>query len=44
VPCGWTADGRPLALQIVGRPFDEANVLRLGRAYERATDWRRPPP
>src|SRR5438132_298866 len=44
VPCGWTADGRPLALQIVGRPSDEANVLRLGRAYERATDWRRPPP
>jgi aspartyl-tRNA(Asn)/glutamyl-tRNA(Gln) amidotransferase subunit A len=44
VPCGWTADGRPLALQIVGRPFDEATVLRVGRAYERATDWRRPPP
>ena len=41
VPCGFTADGRPLALQIVGRPFDEATVLRVGRAYERATDWRR---
>jgi len=44
VPCGFSADGRPLALQIVGRPFDEATVLRLGRAYERATDWRRPAP
>ena len=44
VPCGWTGDGRPLALQIVGRPFDEATVLRVGRAYERATTWRRPPP
>ena len=44
VPCGFTADGRPLALQIVGRPFDEATVLRLARAYERAADWRRPTP
>src|SRR5216117_18928 len=44
VPCGFSADGRPLALQVVGRPFDEATVLRLGHAYERATDWitRRP--
>ena len=44
VPCGFSADGRPVALQIVGRAFDEATVLRVGRAYERATDWRRPPP
>lgn len=45
VPCGFTADGRPAALQIVGRPFDEATVLRLGHAYEQATAWqrRRPP-
>ena len=44
VPCGFSGDGRPLAVQIVGRPFDEATVLRLGHAYERATDWgaRRP--
>jgi aspartyl-tRNA(Asn)/glutamyl-tRNA(Gln) amidotransferase subunit A len=44
VPCGFSPDGRPLAVQIVGRPFDEATVLRLGHAYERATDWgsRRP--
>jgi len=44
VPCGFSADGRPLALQIVGRPFDEATVLRVARAYERATDWSRLPP
>ncbi len=45
VPCGFSPGGRPLALQVVGRPFDEATVLRLGHAYERATDWvaRRPP-
>jgi aspartyl-tRNA(Asn)/glutamyl-tRNA(Gln) amidotransferase subunit A len=44
LPCGFSVDGRPLALQIVGRPFDEATVLRVGHAYEQATEWhlRRP--
>jgi aspartyl-tRNA(Asn)/glutamyl-tRNA(Gln) amidotransferase subunit A len=44
VPCGFSADGRPLAFQIVGRPFAEATVLRLGHAYQGVTDWhsRRP--
>jgi aspartyl-tRNA(Asn)/glutamyl-tRNA(Gln) amidotransferase subunit A len=44
LPCGASADGRPLGLQIVGRPFDESTVLRLAHAYEQATDWhlRRP--
>jgi aspartyl-tRNA(Asn)/glutamyl-tRNA(Gln) amidotransferase subunit A len=41
VPCGTAADGRPLAMQLVGRPFDEATLLRLGHAYERATPWHR---
>jgi aspartyl-tRNA(Asn)/glutamyl-tRNA(Gln) amidotransferase subunit A len=46
VPCGVSRDGLPLAIQIVGRPFDEATVLRIARAYERATGWhtRRPDP
>jgi aspartyl-tRNA(Asn)/glutamyl-tRNA(Gln) amidotransferase subunit A len=35
LPCGTAPDGRPLALQIVGRPFDEGTVLRLGHAYQR---------
>jgi aspartyl-tRNA(Asn)/glutamyl-tRNA(Gln) amidotransferase subunit A len=45
VPCGFSADGLPLGLQIVGRPFDEATVLRVGHAYEQAAGWftRRPP-
>jgi aspartyl-tRNA(Asn)/glutamyl-tRNA(Gln) amidotransferase subunit A len=45
VPCGAAPDGRPLAMQLVGRPFDEATLLRLGHAYESATAWhrRRPP-
>jgi aspartyl-tRNA(Asn)/glutamyl-tRNA(Gln) amidotransferase subunit A len=41
LPCGATADGRPVALQLVGRPFDEATLLRLGYAYQRATAWHR---
>ena len=40
VPAGFTGDGRPLGLQIAGRPFDEATVLRLGHAWEQASDWR----
>jgi aspartyl-tRNA(Asn)/glutamyl-tRNA(Gln) amidotransferase subunit A len=39
VPCGFASDGRPLALQIVGRAFDEATVLRLGHAYQQASGW-----
>lgn len=37
---GYTEDGMPLSLQVVGRLFDEATVLRAGDAYERATPWR----
>jgi aspartyl-tRNA(Asn)/glutamyl-tRNA(Gln) amidotransferase subunit A len=38
---GFTEEGLPLAMQIAGRPFDEATVLRVGHAYERATPWRK---
>ncbi len=34
VPCGLTPDGLPVGLQVVGRPFDEATVFRIGAAYE----------
>ena len=45
LPCGFSSSGLPLSLQLAGRPFDEATVLRVGHAYEQATDWhtRRPP-
>jgi aspartyl-tRNA(Asn)/glutamyl-tRNA(Gln) amidotransferase subunit A len=45
LPCGFDPGGLPLSLQLAGRPFDEATVLRVGHAYEQATDWhlRRPP-
>jgi aspartyl-tRNA(Asn)/glutamyl-tRNA(Gln) amidotransferase subunit A len=39
VPSGFTSDGLPLGLQIMGRAFDEAGVLRAARAYEQATQW-----
>jgi aspartyl-tRNA(Asn)/glutamyl-tRNA(Gln) amidotransferase subunit A len=44
VPCGF-ADGLPVGLQFVGRPFDEAAILRVGHAYQEATHWHeaRPP-
>jgi len=37
---GFTPEGLPLAMQIVGKPFDEETILRIGHAYERATKWR----
>ncbi len=45
VPCGWTDDGLPIGLQIVGRRFDDVTVLRAAAAFEQASPWsnRRPP-
>jgi aspartyl-tRNA(Asn)/glutamyl-tRNA(Gln) amidotransferase subunit A len=44
VPCGFTKEGLPVGLQIIGPPAGEAVVLRLAAAYERVTEWhkRRP--
>jgi amidase len=45
VPAGWTADGLPIGLQIVGRRHADALVLRAAAAFEAAAPWvdRRPP-
>jgi aspartyl-tRNA(Asn)/glutamyl-tRNA(Gln) amidotransferase subunit A len=45
VPCGFTTEGLPVGLQLTGRAWDEATLLRAGDAYERLTGWakRRPP-
>ena len=44
LPNGVGRNGLPLGMQIVGRPFGESTILRVGHAYERATEWhaRRP--
>ncbi len=39
LPCGFTADGRPIGLQLMGRRFDEGTLLRLGYNFEQATDF-----
>ncbi len=41
LPCGFTGDGLPVSLQLVGRPFAEADVLAAGHAYQQLTDWHR---
>jgi aspartyl-tRNA(Asn)/glutamyl-tRNA(Gln) amidotransferase subunit A len=38
---GFGAHGLPLGMQVLGRPFDDATVLRVGFAFEQATDWHR---
>jgi aspartyl-tRNA(Asn)/glutamyl-tRNA(Gln) amidotransferase subunit A len=45
IPCGFTADGLPIGLQLVAAPWQEAQLLRAAFAYEQATAWhlRRPP-
>jgi len=44
VPCGFTADRLPVGLQLTGRRFDEATLLRVADAYERDTEWSKQPP
>jgi aspartyl-tRNA(Asn)/glutamyl-tRNA(Gln) amidotransferase subunit A len=44
LPAGF-ADGLPIGMQIIGKPFDEETILHIAFAYEQATDWhkRKPP-
>ena len=44
VPCGFDPDGLPVGMQIIGRPFDEATLLRAGAAFQAATDFHRRAP
>jgi hypothetical protein len=39
VPCGSSPESMPIGLQIIGKPFDEATVLKVADAFERSTEW-----
>ena len=39
VPCGFDPDGLPIGMQVIGRPFAEATLFRVGAAYQSATDF-----
>jgi aspartyl-tRNA(Asn)/glutamyl-tRNA(Gln) amidotransferase subunit A len=43
IPCGFS-EGLPVGLQILGRHFDEATILRVAHAYQQVTDWHRRKP
>ena len=45
LPCGFTAEGLPVGLQVVGRRFDDLGVLQASALFEKARPWadRRPP-
>ena len=44
MPSGLSAEGLPLGLQLIGRPFDEALLYRIGHAYQGATEHHRKVP
>jgi aspartyl-tRNA(Asn)/glutamyl-tRNA(Gln) amidotransferase subunit A len=44
MPCGFDSKGLPIGLQIIGKPLDEATILRVAYAYEQATDWHKRKP
>jgi aspartyl-tRNA(Asn)/glutamyl-tRNA(Gln) amidotransferase subunit A len=39
VPCGFTANNMPTGFQLIGRPFSEGTLFRVGHAYQAETDW-----
>ena len=39
VPCGFDADGMPIGMQLIGRPFDEAMLFRMGNAFQMASGF-----
>lgn len=40
LPCGFASDGMPVGLQMIGKAFDESNLLSYAHAYESACDWK----
>jgi len=44
IPCGFSSDGLPIGLQIIGDSFQEENILKVGHAYEQTTEWHKQKP
>ncbi|HKY07899.1 MAG TPA: Asp-tRNA(Asn)/Glu-tRNA(Gln) amidotransferase subunit GatA, partial [Candidatus Binatia bacterium] len=44
LPCGFDRDGMPIGMQLIGKHFDEATILRLAHHYEQATEWHKKKP
>jgi aspartyl-tRNA(Asn)/glutamyl-tRNA(Gln) amidotransferase subunit A len=44
VPCGLDQEGLPIGMQVIGKHFDEATILRIAYAYEQETEWHRKKP
>ena len=44
VPCGFSKNGLPIGLQILGKPFDEELLFRLAHTYEQNTEWHKRKP
>jgi aspartyl-tRNA(Asn)/glutamyl-tRNA(Gln) amidotransferase subunit A len=44
VPCGFDQEGLPVGMQIIGKPFDEATLFRIGAAFQSATDFHKRAP
>jgi aspartyl-tRNA(Asn)/glutamyl-tRNA(Gln) amidotransferase subunit A len=44
LPAGFSEEGLPVGVQLLGKPFDEATLLRIGRVFQQATDWHRRTP
>ncbi|RKY03091.1 Asp-tRNA(Asn)/Glu-tRNA(Gln) amidotransferase GatCAB subunit A [Candidatus Poribacteria bacterium] len=39
IPCGFSSDGLPIGMQIIGKPFDEESIIRVAYAFEQNTDY-----
>ncbi len=39
IPCGWSSEGLPIGMQIVGKRFDEVTVLQVSKAFEEVAPW-----
>ena len=39
IPCGWSSEGLPIGMQIIGQRFDELTVLQVSKAFEEIQPW-----